>query len=289
VCVPLYYVSKLARDNGVTVIQVGEGSDELFCGYPWFLNYIREYELDKIMHRVPARLLGGMARTARLGWQLSGRGGQWMDRFERATQRERPFWGGAIVYRGEDKQRLLDTRRWRETTWDSAAIPEKYYRRILELNPGADILEQMIYLELRHRLPELLLMRVDKVCMSTSLEARVPFLDHHLVEFVLPIMMQTKLQGQPKYLLKKAMRGIIPDNIIDRPKRGFPAPVEQWFQSIPHSCLRHALLESNLAQQGYFNLDFVRGMLTEQFDGKRDWAVKLWVLYNLNVWYEHWI
>ncbi len=289
VCVPLYYVSKLAHDNGVTVIQVGEGSDELFCGYPWYLTYIDEYNLQRrLASMTPELLVGGLHWGAKWATRISGRGAGWTDRLDRWRRHERPFWGGAVVYRGEQKETLLNTGRWRGLALDSGAVAERHYRHALAMRPDMDILGQMTYLELNHRLPELLLMRVDKVTMSTSLEARVPFLDHHLVEFALQIPMTAKIKDQPKHLLKKAAEGIIPHNLIYRQKRGFPAPVKAWFDTISAKHLRQVLTEGTLSREGYCDLDFVARMLSEQLSGSRDWSTKLWVLYNVNLWFMHW-
>lgn len=290
VCVPLYYVSKLAKDNGVTVIQVGEGSDELFCGYPWYLPYIREMRmcrspLAKIARSLSALLLPG-AKGVRA---LTGRGHLWVDRLGAWRKGETPFWGGAVVFRGEAKETLLDTPRWQSTRWNSAEMPERNYGRFLELRPGGDVLEQMIYLELKHRLPELLLMRVDKISMSTSLEGRVPFLDHLLVEYALAIPMKWKVKGQPKYILKKALEGVIPEEIIYRKKQGFPAPVKEWFRGISAQRLASVILEGQLMREGYFNKAYVKGMLDQQLAGRADWSTRLWILFNLSLWHAHWI
>ena len=290
VCVPLYYVSKLAKDNGVTVILVGEGSDELFCGYPWYIPYIREDRYYRSIEKtLPPFIIKGLYQYARCIWNYTDRGRLWLDRLDRWGNHERPFWGGAVVYRGYDKNLLLNTKYWQKNQFDSSTIPEYYYRRIEDLQPKGDILEKMAYLELKYRLPELLLMRVDKVTMSTSLEARVPFLDHKLVEFTLPISMSVKIRNQPKYLLKKTLEGIIPENIIYRSKQGFPAPVNSWFRNLPKKYIYNTIFNGSPSRIGLFNRSFLKHMLDEQYAGSRDWSVKLWTIFNFNLWYDNWI
>src|SRR5579872_6076586 len=225
VCVPVYYVSKLARDNGVIVCQVGEGSDELFCGYPmWRL----KLQLQKY---------GDMAPTAlkRLGLALlkaAGQGNNHPYEWLRRSAESLPvYWCGAESFSETEKQRLLSPRLRRQlhglSSWD-AISPIR--RRFLDNAWEHSTLAWMTYLDINLRLPELLLMRVDKMSMGVSLEARVPFLDHKFVELAMSIPEAVKTRdGNLKYILKKAVRGLIPDELIDRKKQGFGVPVHEWF------------------------------------------------------------
>jgi asparagine synthase (glutamine-hydrolysing) len=290
VCVPLYYVSKLARDEGVKVVLVGEGSDELFCGYPWYLPYLQE---DRLWHAgrrfAPAPLLRAAWSAGSLALRLMGRAYDLRRMLDRRTAGSPTFWGGAIVYTDAAKEELLRAPRGNVPAGASAEIVAQNFRRGAELRPDVDFLARMAYLELKHRLPELLLMRVDKITMSVSLEARVPFLDHRLVEAILPLSMSVKLQGQLKGLLKRAVHGLIPESIINRPKQGFPAPVSQWFDKLPPGVLDDHLVGSALVREGRLNGDFIRTLLQEHRRGRRDWSVRLWVLYNLSLWHARWI
>ena len=131
-------------------------------------------------------------------------------------------------------------------------------------NPGSDVLTRMIYNEFKLRLPELLLMRVDKIGMSTSIEARVPFLDHHLVEFTMDIPMEHKVRnGEAKYLLKKAVKGLIPDEIINRKKMGFGAPMSQWLRGEFGEEAESLILRSKLLQRPGFKRDFIAGSVPQ--------------------------
>jgi asparagine synthase (glutamine-hydrolysing) len=201
------------------------------------------------------------------------------------------FWGGAIVFRNESKALLLDTPLWRKNgPFDSTMVMDRIAAQLAREKPEADALERMTYFELKQRLAELLLMRVDKVTMSTSIESRVPYLDHRLVEFALSIPEQVKVRNhQTKAVLKHAVRGLIPDNIIDRSKQGFSAPASEWLRKELAAEARSCLLNGEMVQRGYFNRGFVKDLLDAHQLGPADRGVELWNLYNLEMWHRHWI
>src|SRR4029077_8436207 len=179
VCMPVYFVSKLARDNGVIVCQVGEGSDELFCGYKYWKDSLRLQRLNNLLP-IPSALrnLG----IAWLNFAERGRKASYDRQFScevlrRALSNRPVFWGGAEVFSDSQKKNLLSPR-LRKTfgglsSWEAiASIRRRFEEKAWEPSP----LHWMTYLDLNLRLPELLLMRVDKMSMAVSLEARVPFL-----------------------------------------------------------------------------------------------------------------
>jgi asparagine synthase (glutamine-hydrolysing) len=148
----------------------------------------------------------------------------------------------------------------------------------------------MIYNEFKLRLPELLLMRVDKIGMSTSIEARVPFLDHHLVEFTSGIPMSHKVRnGSAKHLLKKAVRGWIPDAIIDRKKMGFGAPMSEWLRGDFGVRVEQRMMSSKLFDRGWLNRDYVQSLCRTHRAGKGDSSLFIWTLFNLTGWYDYWV
>lgn len=225
VCVPVYYVSKLARDNGVIVCQVGEGSDELFYGYPWWKT---RYDLQKYDDLPVPRFVkrAGLALAKALGKDLS----LYYEWLRRGANGERIFWGGAEAFTQAEKERLLSPRLRSKfagrTSWEALQPIWDRYRANAK-HPSR--LGWMSYIDLNLRLPELLLMRVDKMSMGVSLEGRVPFLDYCFVEFAMGIPESIKMGGNTfKHILKKAVRGVIPDELIDRPKQGFGVPVQEW-------------------------------------------------------------
>lgn len=133
-------------------------------------------------------------------------------------------------------------------------------------------------------------MRVDKVSMATSIEARVPFLDHRMVEYTMTIPRRYKIKnGEPKYILKKAVEGIIPNNIIYRKKQGFAAPVNEWLRNEWFGFMKDRLLNSPLLNQYGFKRDFIAAIIERHKQGKRDDGMQLWTLLNLTLWYDHWI
>lgn len=274
VCVPVYYVSKLARESGVVVCQVGEGSDELFCGYPlWRL----KLQLQKYGDLAP-RFIKGMALTG-----LGGFGGrnthphEWL---RRSTEGLPVFWGGAEAFTEAQKQLLLSPRLRAKlrgmTSWDALSpIYERFKKGAWENTT----LAWMTYLDLNLRLPELLLMRVDKMSMGASLEARVPFLDHKFVELAMSIPEDVKTRnGDLKYILKKAVRGLIPDDLIDRKKQGFAVPVREWFSDRLGDFARDELRK--FCRDTDF-LDAAEVDLLAKNDGKR-----AWYLLNFALWWR---
>jgi asparagine synthase (glutamine-hydrolysing) len=141
----------------------------------------------------------------------------------------------------------------------------------------------MSYLDLNLRLPELLLMRVDKMSMGVSLEARVPFLDHRFVELAMSIPEQAKTNGGTlKHILKKAVRGVIPDELIDRPKQGFGVPIHEWFFDRLGGETRRTLDEF-CSQTDFLDRDEVLSIV----DQKR--SVESWYLLNLALWHKEYI
>jgi asparagine synthase (glutamine-hydrolysing) len=226
VCVPVYYVSKLARDNGVIVCQVGEGSDELFWGYPSWktsLNLQRYDDLPvpRLLKKLGLQCLRLLGKEQTLPYEWLRRGAEGLP----------VFWGGAEAFTEAQKKRLLSPRLREKfaglTSWEAVKpIRKRFEEKAWEKSH----LNWMTYMDLNMRLPELLLMRVDKMSMGVSLEGRVPFLDHKFVELAMSIPEKVKTKnGTLKYILKKSVRGLIPDELIDRKKQGFGVPVYEWF------------------------------------------------------------
>jgi asparagine synthase (glutamine-hydrolysing) len=133
-------------------------------------------------------------------------------------------------------------------------------------------------------------MRVDKIAMSVSLEARVPFLDHKLIEFTMDIPQKFKIRNdEAKYLFKKAVRGIVPDEIIDRKKMGFNAPMAEWLKGDFGKKVQNSLFSSKLMDKGYFNKKYIEQLFSDHFIGRKDNSLYLWTLFNLTAWYDYWI
>jgi asparagine synthase (glutamine-hydrolysing) len=133
-------------------------------------------------------------------------------------------------------------------------------------------------------------MRVDKVSMATSVEARVPFLDHRLVEYSMTIPQEFKIKnGEPKYILKKAVEGIVPNNIVYRKKQGFAAPVNEWLRNEWSAYAENTIRESMLVKQGILQYGFIKLMIESHRGRKIDAGQNIWNLLNLVLWHKYWI
>jgi len=279
VCVPVYYVSKLARDNGVIVCQVGEGADELFCGYPGWKTSLELQRYDDLpVPRVIKRF--GLTGLRLLGKEKTF----YYEWLRRGTVRQPIFWGGAEAFTESQKLRLLSPRLKKRfanlTSWE---ILEPIRKRFMEKAWEKSHLNWMSYLDLNLRLPELLLMRIDKMSMGVSLEGRVPFLDYKFVELAMSIPASVKTKnGILKYILKKAVRGLIPDELIQRKKQGFGVPVYEWFFDQFGMKARHELTE--FCQQTDFLNSAEVGRLVEQGRGP-----EVWYLLNFALWWKEYI
>ena len=292
VCVPLYYVSKLARETGTIVVQVGEGSDELFAGYDWFRTYLkiqerfwRHAERTPIAaRRVAAAVAQPLVRKT-LKKRLSS------ELVRRLGANESLFWGGVAIFDEVMKRNVLTAKmRTQYNGLNTHDVVKQYVDAISSARPNADYAARMSYLELKLRLPELLLMRVDKITMATSVEARVPFLDHHLIEYAMGLPRSVKVKGRTgKHILKRALESILPKDLLYQPKRGFGAPVREWFRGREGDELLHRLMNSPMRAQNFFDYEYIGRLADEHRREIRDWSANLWCLLNLSLWYERWI
>ncbi len=292
VCIPLYYVSKLAKETGTTVVQVGEGSDEIFAGYDWFRKYARINERfwQPVQHlpRAARQAAAAMAMPV-MGRMLKKRTAVELAR--RFGAGEALFWGGAIVFDEEFKRRVLsDQMSARTDGLSSYDAVRRHLEYIAQMRPNSDFAARMTYLELKLRLPELLLMRVDKMTMATSVEARVPFLDHHLVEYAMSLPVDLKIKGSSgKHILKRALEKVLPADLLYRPKRGFGAPIREWFRGASGDELGGLIVNSSIRRRELFDYAFIARLIDEHRRGARDWSFHLWALLNVSLWHDRWI
>lgn len=292
VCVPLYYVSKLAREAGTIVVQVGEGADEIFAGYDWFRKYVRINELFwRHAQRLPTSLRQSVTAIAKPIMETSFNKRTAIELVRRLGAGESLFWGGAIVFDEDFKRRVLSSEmNARADGLSSYDAVWKHLEHIAQARPDSDFAARMTYLELKLRLPELLLMRVDKMTMATSVEARVPFLDHHLVEYAMGIPVNLKIKGASgKHILKHALEKVLPSDLLYRPKRGFGAPIREWFRGASGEMLGGLIMNSSIRRRDLFDYAFVSRLIDEHRNSKRDWSFHLWALLNVSLWYDRWI
>ncbi|MDR3551283.1 MAG: asparagine synthase (glutamine-hydrolyzing) [Candidatus Babeliales bacterium] len=297
VCAPLYFVSKLLKDSGVTVVQVGEGSDEIFCGYATYARYLDVYNRywQPSQKYVPAFAKKAIYQVAS---RYMPHNYNKLDVIKNWTEDKHMFWSGATAFSQLWKQQIVANGMSAvandpiieaiypglQLNGSSYELIDYHLKKLKQLSPDADFLTSMIYLELKQRLPELLLMRVDKMSMATSVEARVPFLDHALVEFAMHIPARFKYNnGVTKSILKKAAQGIIPDDVIYRKKMGFAAPTKRWFKTGDYfKPYMHDLLASNQQAWGdYLHMPNIERMLIDNQKNNVDYSVQLWAIQNL--------
>jgi asparagine synthase (glutamine-hydrolysing) len=292
VCVPLYYVSKLARDTGTIVVQVGEGSDEIFGGYDWFRTYLNiEKRFWRYAERAPLSARRAAAVIAKplvrkvMKKRMAG------ELVRRLGANESLFWGGAVVFDETMKPSVLSLdMRVRYNGLSTYDVVRQYQETIAAARPNSDYAARMTYLELKLRLPELLLMRVDKITMATSVEARVPFLDHHLIEYAMGLPQNLKVKGATgKHILKRALESVLPKDVLYKPKRGFGAPINEWFRGPEGENLVKQLMNSSIRERNFFDYSFIQRLADEHARETRDWSANLWCLLNLSLWYDRWI
>lgn len=277
VCVPLFHISRLAREAGTPVIQVGEGSDEIFGGYSMYHYFARiEKNLVRYFERLP-RSLKTIAHHAGRG-MLSV---EMEDALRRAAVGEPFFLGNAIAFWDAEKPKLLSGP-------FSGKTAGSFIGGLRNGSGKEDPLWNIIQVELKNRLPELLLMRVDKMSMAHSIETRVPFLDEDLVAFALQIPSGMKRKnGEPKYILKKAAEGIIPREIIYRKKLGFCGSATNILSARIKGFARDVVLASPFMAET-FRREAVERLFERHEKHKRFNSFKIWNLMNLALWHECW-
>ncbi len=295
VCVPLYAVARLARESGITVVQVGEGADELFCGYTSYIDYMKVAHWWKTSQRyLPSLLKQPLYYAAQLAFRTDTK----RELLHNWHRGEALFFGSALGFGAYAKQQLWQPAycsasidpivslcypglRYAD---DSYTIMEHHRKHLYAQKPDADFLQEVMYLEFCNRMPELLLMRADTMTMASSIEARVPFLDHHLVEYA--FLLPSKLKyahGITKYILKKASEGILPQEIIYRTKMGFAAPATRWFRSGTTftAQLQDLLHTAHNPYSQVLNKAVIAAMVQAHDAGVRNYGPQLWAIQNL--------
>jgi asparagine synthase (glutamine-hydrolysing) len=277
VCVPLYYVSELAKQNNVTVCQVGEGADELFFGYS---NFAQSLKIDSFLKKSPYQL----KNIAYEGLLKSRYKDSAKTEFLRRDLLGQPtFWSGAEYHSDSEKKNLLSDRLKRNyidlTSWD---VISPYYYNFLNKAQDKNFINWMAYIDLNFRLPELLLMRVDKMSMGVSIETRVPFLDYKFVEFAMSIPAESKFKnGVLKSVLKNSVRGLLPDEIIDRKKQGFGIPMIEWlFQKLGNRI--HDEASAFLKKTDLFDSAELMKLIANRDQ-------RSWIVLNFIMWYNEFI
>jgi asparagine synthase (glutamine-hydrolysing) len=289
VCIPLYFLSKLTRDSGTIVVQVGEGSDEQFVGYRWMLQYYHFYKEYWAKYKsVPNALKLPIYHILKPLFKFVNQNLA-LDYIRRATYNDEFNWSGVSIFSPSHQEQLLGAK-YRALNMIPAQYGNRLHQEADSLYPNADYLQKILFVELQQRLAEILLMRVDKIGMAHSIEARVPFLDHRLVEFSMSLPESRKVwdKSSTKMILKKAVEHLLPNDIIYRKKQGFAAPIDNWMRNYWYEFTKDKFLNSNFAKLNILDKSYIMNMLERHQSGAINQGDKLYLLLNLHLWYDNW-
>jgi asparagine synthase (glutamine-hydrolysing) len=286
--IPTFLVSQLAKQH-VTVSLSGDGGDELFCGYN---RYQMTHNIWKKLNMMPIPLRVLLAKGIKL---VSPQ--DW-DSMAKYIPKARHFNNiGDKLYKGAG---VLDSR----TIDDLYLGLVSHHRdpkvlvvggmesstRLTDNAPdlaGLSDVQRMMALDLVTYLPDDILVKVDRAAMGISLETRVPFLDHNIVEFAWTLPMSMKIRdGQSKWLLRQVLYKYVPKKLIERPKMGFGVPIGSWLRGPLRDWAENLLDESRLNQEGYLNPTPIRKMWKEHLSGQRNWQYNLWNILMFQAWLE---
>jgi asparagine synthase (glutamine-hydrolysing) len=273
----VYMISQLARQY-VKVVLSGEGGDELFAGYPkyvvdWLAHYyhllphsLRTQLIQPMLEHLPYKMRKVKMAARTLSQDSPERWIQWFGIFH-------PPLKAALLTPGIQAQIDMDSSRT--------------FRNWLKRGQPRDDLSAMLYLDTKVWLPDNLLMKSDKMTMAASLEARIPLLDEHLVEYAAMIPSSLKIKSfQAKYLLKRAFADMLPEQILTRKKMGFNVPTGIWFREGQRGLITGLLLSERLKSRGYFNTQCIASMLREHLEGKTNYQAQLFTLASLELWFR---
>ncbi len=282
--IPTYYISKITRDH-VKVVLTGDGGDESFCGYTWaaayyyadrYRKYLPHFLRDGVMPMIAGGLVSAMSRCGATGKIKT------LTEYGKGSFKESLGLGGIFgrdfredMYAPDFKQKLMGHN------------PVETFEKHLINAAGVDEVDKSLYIGIKTALPNDYLTKVDVATMMNSIEARSPFLDYELMEFAAKIPSTSKMKhGKPKYLLKKLASRYVPSQAVYRKKKGFGIPIGFWFKNKEiKNLLEEILLSGRAKRRGYFNISFVKNMITEHLTGKRDHAYRLWTLLCLELWH----
>jgi len=281
--IPTYFIAKLAHTQ-VKVVLSGEGGDEIFAGYSWH----KVSSLERFYQRFPLRTRQSLAEIIRnKDFEALRRNSSLYRRLRNfLLSNGLPFFGHYLwrisYFNPEQKQRLFSE--------DFKNSLKKIKREENNCFLGGenkleDFLTAMLYFDTKLFLPNDLLAKMDQMTMAHSLEGRVPFLDHKLVEFVTSLPSTMKLrEGKSKYILKKIISPCLPQEIIAKPKQGFMPPVKKWMRERFDDFFLPLLNDTKTQSRGYFNQLFIKEMINDYKSGQIDYSYQLWTIVAFELW-----
>jgi asparagine synthase (glutamine-hydrolysing) len=284
--VALFFVSQLASQH-VKVVLTGEGSDELMAGYARYRKTILNLALGQRYHRIIPAGVRGLIRNQIAGMSASRLQAKLRRTFlSLSPDIESIYFDNFAVFPRSDQDQLLT----RDTLERTGGIdPYAGVRRVLSETDAESLLDRLLYADIKTYLHELL-MKQDQMSMAASLESRVPFLDHKLVEFTSGLPERLKLhRWTTKYVLRESMKGVLPEQILTRPKMGFPVPIGAWFRGPYAHVLDEYVLSSRARERKIFNPETVRSLVNQHQRGVTNHSERLWSLVNLEMWFRRFI
>lgn len=281
--IPLYFLSRLARQSGVPVILNGDGGDELFCGYRKHLRFLRIAPWWRALRSLP-----GWSRSL-IAWTGRGVGlnGVAADLLERAAAGVEMYVGATGPLKGTDALRSVIGSEGADSLY---AAVRRGWSDFASERRSDDYAEWLTYWGIRSEVEHVFLYRADRMGMAHAVEIRVPFLDHHVVEFAQHMPQALKYRnGETKWILKRSMEPIVPDEFLYRKKQGFCVPLRRWGGDVMTQTTADVLPMIG-RDWGVFDDDFVDSaldLIRRTGDTDNGGALS-WMLYNLSVWYQTW-
>jgi len=280
----VYAVSKLARGH-VKVVIGGDGGDEMFAGYD---RYVGNQLVDWYC-LIPAPLRRGLIEPAigllpdSFSYNNRVQKLRWMLAMSRNADGQR-YADSCMFLRftHPHKEALYSESLWRELgPYDSSS----HLLRHFNADNASDMIDRMLYTDVKTRLPDHLLMVGDRMTMAHSIEGRSPFVDQELVEFVARLPTSYKIHGRRlKYIQREVAREFLPETLVTRPKRGFGFPLAYWFRHELRGLMTSIVQDSSLVAAGYFRREAMQALLAEHLSGHVDHNYRLWLLLNLELW-----
>jgi asparagine synthase (glutamine-hydrolysing) len=279
--IPTYIVSKLARQH-VTVALSGDGGDELFGGY-------RRYLVErnrKVFGQLPKVLRANVMYPLSMRLPHGARGRNLLHNL--ALEPLERYLDSVSVFTSINR-RLLYSADLKRKLADEPSVAEKFLRYASEVKTGED-LDLLLYTDSKTYLPGDILTKVDRMSMAASLETRAPLLDQNLIDFVTRIPASMKIVGnETKFIFKQAVKDLVPEEVMNRPKQGFGIPIRKWINQELRETMRDTLKDPVTRQRGYFDYSYIDVLLNEHERGRRDHSYALWTLLMLELWHRRFL
>ncbi len=280
--VALNFVSRLASEH-VKVVLTGEGSDESLAGYGRYGKTLLNLKYGEAYHKIAPKFAREFVsdRIENLPLESNVRHKLRKSFLSVEPNIKNIYFDNFAVFPQKMQSEMFsdDTK----ARIGSHVNPYAEMSRFFDLAETKSLLDRMLYTDTKTYLHELL-MKQDQMSMAASIESRVPFLDHELMEFSARMPDNLKLRGQTtKFVLREAMKGILPDEILTRKKMGFPVPVGKWFRNEYKHMIDEFVLSERSLSRGIFNADFVRNLVAKHIQGENH-DERLWALLNFEIW-----